>query len=147
MHVQQQLLNALQVTLAAGGTVAGARVFVDRVDPLQPEELPAILIEEDGETAEPFTVQDMEQRELSVNVHCVIAHSTTAAPQARAFGLAVEKLLADHTAWRPDANVMVNRITSSRPVTNGEADRLLATRQQAWVFAYLVRPETPDLFV
>ena len=147
MHAQQQLLNALQATLAAGGTVAGTRVFVDRVDPLQPEELPAILIEEDGETAEPFRIDGLEQRELSVNVHCVIAHSTTAAPQARAFGLAVEKLLADAPAWRPDANVMVNRITSSRPVTNGEADRLLATRQQAWVFAYLVQPERPELFV
>lgn len=147
MHAQQQLLNALQATLAAGATLAGTRVFVDRVDPLQPEELPAILIEEDGETAEPFRIDGLEQRELSVNVHCVIAHSTTAAPQARAFGLAVEKLLANQSAWRPDANVMVNRITSSRPVTNGEADRLLATRQQAWVFAYLVRPETPDTFV
>lgn len=147
-HAQQQLLNALQAVLASGGTVAGGRVFVDRIDPLQPEELPALLIEEDadGETSEQFAVSGLERRELSVLVHCVLAHSTDAPAQARSLGLAVEKLMAPSVALSSLASQGL-RLTSSRPLVSGDGDRLLASRQQAWVFAYLVRPESPDQFI
>jgi hypothetical protein len=144
LHAQQQILNALQALLAAGGTVAGASVFVDRVDPLQPEELPAILIEEDGETVDPYTIHGVEQRELSVTVSPVLAHSTTAAADVRAFGLVVEKLIAPSTALAALAKLGV-RITASRPVLNGEGDRMLAARQQSWRLTYLVNASTPDI--
>lgn len=146
LHAQQQILNALQALLAAGGTVAGARVFVDRVDPLQPEELPAILIEEDtdGETAEPDTIHGLEQRELSVIVSGILANSSTAAADARAFGLAIEKLVSPSAALQALAK-MGHRITSSRLEINGASDTLLAARQQTWRFAYLVNPATPDI--
>ena len=57
-HAQQQILNAVQTVLASGATAAGARVFLDRVDPLQATELPALLVEEggEGESIEPLTV-------------------------------------------------------------------------------------------
>lgn len=145
LHAQQQILNALQALLAAGGTVAGNRVYLDRVDPLQSDELPAILIEEeDGETAEPYTIHGVEQRELSVSISAVLAHSSTAAADARAFGLAVEKLIAPSTALAALAKLGV-RITASRPHNNGEGDRLLAARQQSWRFTYLVSATTPDI--
>lgn len=147
-HAQQQVLNALLALLAAGGTVATTRVFVDRVDPLQPEELPAILIEEDGdgETSELSTIGNVEQRELAVQVSCVLAHSTTAAADAREFGLSVEKLIAASTAIAALAR-MGWRITSSRQVNNGEADRLFAARQQSWRFAYMVAATAPDVIL
>ena len=47
-HAQQQVLDAVRAALVLAATVAGARVFVDRVDPLQASELPAILVDEDG---------------------------------------------------------------------------------------------------
>ena len=145
-HAQQQVLNALQALLAGGGTVAGSRVFLDRVDPLQPDELPAILIDEDGdgESSEPYTISSLDARELGVQVSCVLAHSTTAAADARAFGLAVEKLAAPSTALAAIAKRGV-RITGSRQDNSGEGDRLLAARVQAWRFAYLVDPATPDV--
>ena len=145
-HAQQQILDALQALLAAGGTVAGSRVLVDPVDPLQPSDLPAIVLQEQGETIEPFTISNIEVRELSVQLHCVIAHSSTAAASARAFGLAVEKLIANSPALAVMATQGV-RLSSSRPTLDGDTDRLLAARVQSWTFSYLVRSEAPDLIL
>lgn len=143
---QQQILNALQALLAAGGTVAGGRVFVDRVDPLQPSELPAIIIQEDpaGEACEPVIDGQVDRRELAVSVHCVISHSSNAAAQAREFGVVVEKLIAGSAALATLAQGAV-QLQSSRPNLEGDSDRLLATRAQSWLFAYFVHPTTPDV--
>lgn len=145
-HAQQQILDALQALLVGGGTVAGARVFVDRVDPLQPSELPAILIEEseDGESAEPFTVSGFEQRELGISISGVVSHATAAAAQARDLGLVIEKLVAPSAALAALAKLGV-RITSSRLVKSGDGDRLLAAREQAWRFTYVVSANNPDI--
>lgn len=147
-HAQQQVLDALQTLLAAGGTVAGANVFVDRVDPLQENELPAILIGEDGdgETSEPATIGALEQRTLAVQVSCVLKDSTTAAADAREFGLAVEKLIAGSTALALVAR-MGWYITGSRQVNNGEADRFFASRVQSWRFGYMVAATAPDVIL
>lgn len=145
-HAQQQILDAIKTLLAAGSTTAGARVFLDRVDALQASELPAILIEEDGdgESSEPYTVHGIERRTLAVQVSGVIAHATTAAADARALGLAIEKLIS------PSASIASLckggwQITSSRMVTDGDGERLLATRQQSWRFVYLVSRDSPDI--
>lgn len=144
-HAQQQILDALKTVLVAGGTSAGSNVFLDRVDPLQPNELPAILIEEEpeGESAEPYTVHGVEQRELAVSVSGVVTHTTTAAADARALGLAIEKLVAPSTALNALAKLGV-RITNSRLAINGEGDRLMAARQQSWRLTYLVNAASPD---
>lgn len=144
-HAQQQVLDALQAVLIAGGTVAGSRVFVDRVDPLQREELPAILIEEDadGERAETDDLDGMERRELRVLVHCVLADSDGAAAAGRDFGLAVEKLVSPSVAIRAFSTTGP-RLISSRMLQNGEGDRLLGGRQQAWLIDYCVYPSAPD---
>ncbi len=145
-HAQQQILDALETLLKAGATVAGTRVFVDRVDPLQANELPALLIEEgdNGESAEPYTIHGVDRRELDVSISCVLTHGTTAAADARAFGLAVEKLVAPSSALAALAKLGV-QLTSSRMVVTGEGDRLLAARAQSWRFTYLVNAATPDI--
>lgn len=145
-HAQQQILDALRTVLLNGGTVAGTRVFLDRVDPLQANELPAILIDEGegGETAEPYTVHGVERRELDVSVSGIVTHSTTAAADARALGLAIEKLVAPSTALAALAKLGV-RISNSRMAITGEGDRLMAARQQSWLFTYLVNADSPDL--
>jgi hypothetical protein len=145
-HAQQQILDALQALLAAGGTVAAGRVFLDRVDPVQTSELPAILIEEDadGESAEPYTIHGVEQRELGVTVSGVLSHSTTAAADARALGLAIEKLVSPSVALAALAKIGV-RISNSRMVISGDGAQLLAARQQTWRFTYLVNAATPDI--
>lgn len=147
-HAQQQILDALQALLVAGGTVAGARVFVDRVDPLQAAELPAILMEEgdDGERVETAFLDGSERRELHVVISCALAASSTAAADARALGLAVEKLVSPNAALKVMARYGV-RITDSRLIVNGDGDRLLACRQQNWRLAYWVNPASPDVFL
>lgn len=143
---QQQILNALQAVLAAGGTVAGSRVFVDRVNPLQASELPAILIEEGsaGESVESFMTDTIDRRDLTVDVHCVISNSTTAASDARDFGVAVEKLIVTNAALAALVPLGV-QLQATRPTLQGNGDRLLACRSQSWQFSYLVHPATPDV--
>ena len=147
-HAQQQVLDALRAVLIAGGTVAGSRVFVDRVDPLQKLDLPAILIDEDadGERAETDDLAGIERRELRVVINCVLSASEGAAAEGRAFGLAVEKLVSPSAAIRA-FSATGPRLTSSRVLQNGEGDRLFGGRQQAWVIDYCVDPSAPDVIL
>ena len=141
---QQQIMSALQTMLAAAGTVAGARVYLDRFDPLQSTDLPAIVIEERGETAEVVELDNTQQRVSSIGVHCVLAHSSTAAHDARAFGLAVEKAIANSAAVQALAHLgMV--ITESKTDLNGDGAAMLASRDQVWQATYLVHPTNPEI--
>lgn len=144
-HLQQQVLDLIKTTLVAGATTAGARVFVDRVDPLQAHELPAILVEEapDGEQVQPLTVSGAHQRQLSVQITCVVAHGSGAAAAARELGLQVEKLLQTSAPLAALCRMGLD-LNSSRPQIAGDGDRLMATREQAWSFAYAARSDTPD---
>lgn len=146
LHVQQQVLNALAAALVAGDTAAADRVYVDRVDPVPVAKLPAIVILEAdaGEEAEPASIHSLDQRTLNVEVHCVLKQCTTAAADARAFGLAVEKIVRPSTTLaalikrRP-------RMTGSRPAISGAGEELVAARVQSWQFTYLVNPSAPDV--
>jgi hypothetical protein len=147
-HAQQQILNALQALLIAGATAAAGRVFVDRVDPLQASELPAILIRESdsGESAEVAFLEGTHRRQLEVDVACVFADSADAAAQARSLGLAAEKLIAASAVL-----LLLCRggwgMSTSKQVSSGEGDRLLAAREQSWRFVYFVNPTAPDLIL
>ncbi len=124
--------------------MAGARVYLDRADPLTPADLPAILIEEDGgERVETAMLNSDQKRESLVAVNCVLAHTTTAPADCRAFGLAVEKLIAGSSSLRSLCRFGVV-IEQSRTDIRGEGDRLLATRQQTWRLGYHVNPLNPD---
>lgn len=139
-----QILTALQAALIAAGTAAGARVYLDRVDSLQPADLPAIVIEDRGETSEVIELDDTQQRTSTIAIHCALSHSTSAAADARAFGVAAEKAIANSTAVKALAHLGMY-ITSSQTDINGEGDRLLASRDQTWQASYLVHPTAPDL--
>lgn len=145
-HAQQQILDAIKAVLDTGAIVAAGRVFLDRVDPLEAGELPAILVEEEpeGDSVEPETIHGLEQRELAVNVTLVIAHSSGAAAMARELGLQAEKAIAGSTAL-PGLCKGGVQLATSRQLNTGELDRLMAARQQTWRMRYLVRAQTPDV--
>lgn len=143
-HAQQQIITALQALLAAGGTVAGARVYADPVDPLPPANLPAIVLEEQGEQIDPYTIHGIVRRDLAVRVHCVITHSSTAVADARAFGLAVEKLITTASTTLDTLCSQGITLAASRPTADGDTDRLLAARVQDWRFGYLTAATTPE---
>jgi hypothetical protein len=145
LHAQQQILNAVKAALL-GATDADSNVFVDRMDPLKQQQLPAIDIAEDkgGEDAAPYLVHGHEQRTLGVVIECLVTDCSTAPADARALGLQVEKIVAASTALVALAKLGV-RITNSRQANRGEGDRTFCARKQTWEFKYLVNPATPDV--
>lgn len=141
----QQILSALKALLLAGGTAASTRVFLHRVDPLQPDELPAIVIEEDGpERAEIIMMDGGERREIDAIVYCTLASSDTAPADCMTFGLAAEKLIAADPELKALCQFGVSMMERST-IINGEGDRFLAASQQKWRFAYWVHPLNPDV--
>lgn len=144
-HMQQQILDAVVAALVAAGTDAVDRVFLDRVDPLQPDELPAILVEEspNGEVVTPTTVSGLQQRDMLVLVTPVVSGVTSYGTQARELGLQVEKALAAHS-WETTVAQGGGLIQSTRPLFDGDGKDAKAGRQQTWTFTYFVRPDAPD---
>lgn len=145
LHLQQQILNALKTRLLTSVTAAGSSVFLDRVDPLDSDELPAIVIEEspEGEAAEIYTISGVERRTYLVMVSCVVKDGEDAAAAARALGLQAEIAIATSQTLTRLA-VLGVRLTASTMVSSGEGERRMAARQQRWQFEYLVNAQTPD---
>jgi hypothetical protein len=145
-HLQQQTLDAIRTALVAGATAAGARVFVDRVDPLQANELPAILVDEsDGESVEVDGVMQTYRRSLAVRVTCA-AGGSGAMAAARELGLQVERLLAPQLLLGGLASGGMTLI-ASRPTLQGEADRLMALRELDYAAITYSQAATPDVAV
>ncbi|MGF6347909.1 hypothetical protein [Variovorax sp. W2I14] len=144
-HVQQQIIDGAKAALIAAATAAGNNVFTDRVDPLQPSEIPALLIEEapSGEQVEPQTIHGGEQRTYSFMVTAVVEHSSEYGRRARDLGLQVEKVLGVPTYAIPKPGR--TRIVASRMVLSGEGDRVLAAREQTWQTTYTTRRGAPDI--
>lgn len=148
MHAVQQILNTVQAVLAAGGTPAGTRVFLDRIDPVQAAELPAILIDEadSGEQSQTEDLDGTERRELRITIVCLLAATTDAVAIARTFGLAIEKLIASNAGLKA-LSTNPPRLLSSRLLQNGEGDRLFAGREHIWLVDYCVFPAAPDVIL
>lgn len=126
-HLQTQILNNLKTALT-GATAAGARVFKERLDPLQANELPGILIEPSQEDiASPQTIgmSYRQTRSFRINVDIVVAASSGHGDAARAIGKDVElAVAADPTlgntarglvkpigiAWAPDGDVEISKV-------------------------------------
>lgn len=144
-HAQQQILEAVRSILAAGATAAGSNVFLDRVDAVPPNLLPAILVDEsaDGETVTLNTFGSIEERALGVSINCVVDHGPEAVARSRDLGLQVEKLLAASAPLRALCKLGV-QITGNRPVIGEDKDRLIASRAQDWRMTYMVAAEAPD---
>ena len=143
-HVQQQILDGVKAALAGAATTAGDRVYLDRLDPLQENELPALLVEEapEGESVDPQTVNGLEQRTYGVLVTCVVAHAAEYGSRARELGAEVEKVLGVSSFAVPKPGRA--RIASARMTFSGEGDRAMAAREQTWRFSYFTRRGAPD---
>jgi hypothetical protein len=143
-HLQQQVLDSIKATLEA----AGLRVFVDREDPLQSHELPAVLVDEspEGETISGTDLGPILQRTLAVRLRCVVAGGVAMA-QARALGLQTEQaMVAPSTPLALLAKGGV-ALQGSRPSLGGDGDRLAALREQDWAITYFSTAEAPDVAV
>jgi len=146
-HAQQQILDAVKAALEAAALVGAGKVFLDRDDPVRPEELPAILIEEDpsGETVETQTIHGLLSRELRVNVSAFPSAGSGSPAAARELALKVEKVLAAPTATLATSLCKGGvRLVVSRQINSGDGERLMASRFQTWRLTYYARAHTPD---
>ena len=84
-HLQQQILEYVQTTLLAASTVAGAHVYLDRVDELMQSDLPALHIEGGDEDATPDSVDfpTYYTRTYGFTVSCIVGQATGAAKAAQ----------------------------------------------------------------
>lgn len=147
LHVQQQILNTVQTVLSAGGTAAGNRVQVERVDALpQNATYPFILIEESerGESVDEQTIHGLEQRAYELVIDNLVRVNATYGADARALGLQVEKLLAGSATLAALCKGGVRLLASTLP-RDGAGEKPLASRRQIWRFTYFVNPATPDV--
>lgn len=147
-HVQQLTLEAVQTAIALAAVVPTGRVYLDRIDPLQPNELPCICITEDGPELVDYLGQEpdgfYQKRTLNVLVSCVVAPDATAAA-ARTLGLAVEQALQRSTVLR---GLMAGyQISSSDYEQSGVAERLFNQRVQRWQFTYTTHSNDPTQFI
>lgn len=144
-HVQQQILEGVRDALVVAETMAGTRVFLDRLDRLTRADLPAILMVEapDGETIDPATVSAHGQRVYSVQISCVVTHSATHAADARALGAEVERVIGLPTFPVPKPGR--SRIAATRITADAEGEVPFASLEQLWRFTYFTRRGAPDV--
>lgn len=148
-HVQQLVLDAIAAAItAAAGIVPPGSIYVDRVDPLQPADLPCICIDEDGPEQVEYLGQEpdgfLQKRTLNVRICCVIAASAPASV-ARTQGLLVEQALQRNTALR---GLMAGyQINSSDYEQIGMSEYLLNQRVQRWQFTYTTNSNNPSIFI
>jgi hypothetical protein len=141
-HMQQQVLDA---TLAADAALERVGRYVDREDRLTGGDLPALLIDEAeiGERSQPASIHSLDERELFVDVRCMLKLTEGHAAAARELGLKVEKAIAGNQTLR--RTVKTVRLVSSVLERSTEGEFTFAARVQRWRFTYFVHPSAPDV--
>lgn len=97
-HVADQVVAALVAALVAGVPAVGGRVFDSRVEPLAPDELPAIVVFEGGEEIRyPEIVEGDNRRQIRsqrVQIHLIESALSGVVADIRARRLDAERVLA-----------------------------------------------------
>jgi hypothetical protein len=140
-----QILVAASAVLL-GNTTAGARVFVNRADPLTLPELPAILLAESasGESIEPYFLDGQQKRDAELELRCIVAGDLSAASTAAALGLEAEVLMAASPVLASLCRLGFE-LASSTPELSAEVTQLVAERRQIWRISYTTSRANPAL--
>ena len=146
-HLQQQILEYVQATLASAATAAGSNVFLDRVDELLQANLPAIHIEGGDEDAQADSISfpTIYTRLYSFSVACVCGQSTGAAKAARNLAKQAEAaLLASLTTFTAAGKAQALVLTGSTESKDGSGAVSLFEVRQTWTARYMTLGGTPD---
>jgi hypothetical protein len=143
-HAQQAILEAVRAALGTAGTLAQHRVFLDRLDPLQENELPALVVGEspEGEDVQAATLGGLDERLFALEITSVASRGTGYAQRARSLSAEVELCLGAATFAYPRPGRA--RLTGSRLVTSGESEDPRAMVVQTWRITYYTRRGAPD---
>lgn len=146
-HLQQQILDYVQTTLTAAATSAGSNVFLDRVDELLQNNLPAIHIEGGDEDAQADSVNfpTVYTRLYSFTVAAVCGQATGAAKAARNLAKEVEAaLLASTSTFTAGGKAQALILTGSTESKDGNGAVSLFEVRQSWTARYMTLGGTPD---
>lgn len=151
-HAHQRILEAVQAALVAAATAAGSRVYLDRVDEIPADNLPAIDILGADDTAED-TIEHLtigfpplQQHAYSFGIRAVCAQATGAAKAARNLAGQVEAVLlaASNTIAVGAAPILV-LLAGSSEVKDGEGAAQLFVVRQQWQAQYQTQGGTPGV--
>lgn len=146
-HLQQQILEHVQTTLAAAATAAGANVFLDRVDELQQTNLPALHIEGGDEDVQANSINfpTVLNRTYGFSVSCVVGQASGAAKAARNLAKQVEAtLLASITTFTAAGKCQALLLTGSGEAKDGSGSVSMFEVRQQWQARYMTQGGTPD---
>jgi hypothetical protein len=146
-HLQQQILDYVQTTLASAATAAGSNVFLDRVDELLQANLPALHIEGGDEDVQPDSISfpTISTRTYSFSVACVVGQASGAAKAARNLGKQVEAaLLASTTTFTAGGKAQSLVLTASSETKDGSGAVSLFEVRQQWQARYMTMGGSPD---
>lgn len=147
-HLQQQILDAVQTTIAAAATAAGSNVYLDRVDELLQANLPAIHIEGGDEeaSADSINFPTVYSRAYSFSVACVCGQATGAAKAARNLAKQAEAaLLASIGTFTAGGKAQALVLLGSSETKDGSGAVSLFEVRQQWQARYTTLGGSPDV--
>ena len=151
-HVQQQILEAVQTALVAAATVAGSRVYLDRVDEIPQGNLPAIDIlgpEDTGEEAIEYLTMHfppVQRRSYTFAINSVTALASGSAKAARNLAKQVEAALMAGVATITVSGKAIDLLLAegAERKDGGGALPMFAVRH-VWQAQYTTTAGTPDV--
>ncbi len=127
-HQRETIRGAVVSLLTSGNTDAGNNVFSNRKNPLWQEELPAILVSTEEETAEPRDIQGKQSiRTMQLRIDCKIEAVPSVEDDLDDLCDDVEEILADSPSLSGTALDAVYKSTVIATDVDGEKEIGTAT--------------------
>lgn len=151
-HAHQRILEAVQTALVAAATVAGSRVYLDRVDDLPTPSAPAIdivgpedVVEDENIEALAMHFPPLLQHALEFPVASVCAQKTGSAKAARNLAGQVEAALLDTASVISIGGIAIDMaLLGSSEVKDGAGAVPMFAVRQRWRARYQTVGGAPD---
>lgn len=147
-HVRQQIRAALKTQLT-GLTTTGANVFANRVHPVQPSQLPCLLIETNNEVDTTIDVTSaLLDRKLDVVVRVVAKANANLDDTLDTAMKEVEAKLYSSLAVNTLNDLVKSMQLQSIDVAlNGEQEKTIGQATMLWQVNYFTRGNAPDVSI
>ena len=145
MAHQRQVIGEAIVALLTGQTTAGARVYLNRVEPLRSKEIPAVVVYVLGEKSEHGDTAPRElKRELSVDIEALVLLDDSAASTLNDIAQAIETAMSADPSL--DGEAGDSYLTGTDIAISQEGEQLLmsATLFYSVVYHTLAPEATAD---
>jgi hypothetical protein len=146
-HIRKQTRDAF-ATLVTGLTTTGARVFVNRVDPVATGDLPALVIATPSEQIERLSIgmpNPLIQRALTLTVMAMARANATVWDTLDLICQEVEEAVFDsETTATLSGLAKAMNLVATEITISGEGDRMVGTAMMQFEILVSVREGIPD---